>query len=34
MYELKAVIVHRGSAYGGHYFTYARDEMMEGGWNL
>lgn len=34
IYELKAVIVHRGTAHGGHYFTYVRDEMGEGDWNL
>eukprot|EP01022_Parablepharisma_sp_SALTPOND_P028325 TRINITY_DN70798_c3_g1_i1.p3 TRINITY_DN70798_c3_g1~~TRINITY_DN70798_c3_g1_i1.p3 ORF type:complete len:603 (+),score=84.46 TRINITY_DN70798_c3_g1_i1:404-2212(+) len=34
LYELKAVIIHRGGAYGGHYHAYIRDELEEGAWNL
>eukprot|EP00831_Metopus_contortus_P020455 TRINITY_DN19002_c0_g1_i2.p1 TRINITY_DN19002_c0_g1~~TRINITY_DN19002_c0_g1_i2.p1 ORF type:complete len:365 (-),score=85.71 TRINITY_DN19002_c0_g1_i2:117-1211(-) len=34
LYELKAIIIHRGGAYGGHYHAYIRDEMEEGIWNL
>lgn len=26
--------MHRGTAHGGHYFTYVRDELGEGDWNL
>lgn len=33
-YELKAVIIHRGGAYGGHYHAYIRDELKEGVWKL
>jgi len=34
LYELKAVIIHRGGAYGGHYHAYIRDELKEGNWKL
>jgi hypothetical protein len=34
LYELLAVIMHRGSAYSGHYFAYIRDSMHEGKWVL
>jgi ubiquitin carboxyl-terminal hydrolase 40 len=33
-YELYAVIVHRGTPYAGHYFSYIRDLTNEGNWNL
>ena len=32
-YELKQVIIHIGSAHGGHYKTYIRDDMGEKPWN-
>jgi hypothetical protein len=34
MYELKSIIIHRGGAYGGHYFAYIKDDLKEGNWNL
>mmetsp|Transcript_35152 Transcript_35152/g.34171 ORF Transcript_35152/g.34171 Transcript_35152/m.34171 type:complete len:97 (+) Transcript_35152:783-1073(+) len=33
-YELKAILIHRGGAYGGHYHSYMQDEMKEGNWDL
>ena len=33
IYELFEVIVHRGDAYHGHYFIYARDVLDVGDWN-
>ena len=33
-YDLKAVIIHRGGPYGGHYHSYIRDDLKEGVWNL
>lgn len=27
MYELKSIVIHRGGAYGGHYFAYIKDDM-------
>ncbi len=30
IYELHAVIIHRGGAYGGHYHTYIQDRLGEG----
>jgi len=33
-YELKAIIIHSGSAYGGHYHAYIHDELKEGNWHL
>lgn len=33
-YDLKAVIIHRGGPYGGHYHAYIRDDLKEGVWNL
>jgi ubiquitin carboxyl-terminal hydrolase 40 len=33
-YELKAVIIHRGGPYGGHYHAYIKDDFKEGNWNL
>lgn len=32
-YELCSVILHRGSAYGGHYHGYIRDVLNEGNWD-
>jgi hypothetical protein len=34
LYELFAVIMHRGSAHSGHYFAYIRDTLQEGVWAL
>lgn len=31
-YELFAIIMHRGTAYSGHYFAYIRDTLREGKW--
>lgn len=31
-YELYGVIIHRGSAFGGHYLCYVRDVMKEADW--
>ncbi len=33
-YELYSIIVHRGTPYQGHYFSYVRDLTSEGNWNL
>lgn len=33
-YELKAVIIHKGGPYGGHYHAYIKDDFKEGNWNL
>jgi ubiquitin carboxyl-terminal hydrolase 40 len=33
-YVLKAIIIHRGGAYGGHYHAYIHDELQEGNWDL
>ena len=33
-YELKAIIIHRGGAYGGHYLAYIKDDCNEGNWDL
>jgi hypothetical protein len=33
-YELFGIIVHRGTPYSGHYFSYVRDTMKEGNWDL
>lgn len=32
LYELHAVIMHRGSAHSGHYFAYIKDNLSEGRW--
>lgn len=32
-YELHTVLIHRGSAHGGHYHTYIRDYLGEGNWD-
>lgn len=31
-YELYGVVIHRGSAHGGHYFAYVRDVLQESSW--
>ena len=31
-YELQTVLIHQGSAHGGHYHTYIRDVLNEGDW--
>ena len=33
-YELYAFIVHRGTPYSGHYFSYVRDMNKEGNWEM
>ena len=33
-YDLFAVLIHRGDAYGGHYHTYIRDTLKEGDWEV
>ena len=32
-YELQAVLIHRGSAFGGHYHAYIRDVIGQGKWD-
>ena len=32
-FELYGVLIHRGSAQGGHYLCYIRDLMQESNWN-
>ena len=27
IYELKSVVIHRGGAYGGHYYAYVHDDL-------
>ena len=34
LYQLFAVIMHKGSAHSGHYFAYIRDSLQEGVWEL
>jgi ubiquitin carboxyl-terminal hydrolase 40 len=34
IYELKSIIIHRGGAFGGHYFAYIKDDLEEGHWDL
>lgn len=34
LYLLSTVIMHKGSAFSGHYFAYIRDNLNEGNWNL
>ena len=34
LYQLFAVIMHKGSAHSGHYFAYIRDSLQEGIWEL
>ena len=33
-YELKAIVIHSGGPYGGHYWCYLKDDLKEGNWNL
>ncbi len=33
-YELQAVMIHTGTAHGGHYHAYIRDLMDEGNFSL
>jgi len=33
-YWLKAIIIHSGGAYGGHYHAYIHDYAGEGNWDL
>jgi len=33
-YELYGIIIHRGTPYSGHYFSYIRDLNKEGVWDL
>ena len=33
-YELKSIVIHRGGAYGGHYFAYIKDDLGQGNWHL
>jgi len=34
IYELKSIVIHRGGAYGGHYYAYIKDDLKEGNWDL
>jgi len=34
IYELYGIIIHRGTPYSGHYFSYIRDLKSEGIWDL
>ena len=34
VYELKSIVIHWGSAYGGHYFAYIQDDLKQGNWHL
>lgn len=34
IYQLSAVIMHRGSAHSGHYFAYIRDSEKQGVWQV
>ena len=33
-YELKSIVIHRGGAYGGHYWAYIKDDFKEGHWDI
>ena len=33
-YELKSIVIHKGSPYGGHYYAYIRDDLEDGNWHL
>ena len=33
-FELKAIVVHRGGPYGGHYYAYIKDDLGKGKWDL
>ncbi len=32
IYELYGILIHRGSAHGGHYISFIRDVMKESDW--
>lgn len=34
MFELKSIVIHRGGAFGGHYYAYIKDDLNEGNWFL
>lgn len=34
VYELKSIVIHRGGAYGGHYYAYIKDDLGDGNWHL
>ena len=34
IYELKSIVIHRGGAYGGHYFSYIKDDYGVGNWHV
>lgn len=34
IYELKSVVIHRGGAYGGHYYAYVHDDLKQGNYYL
>ena len=34
VYELKSIVIHRGGAYGGHYFAYIKDDLGVGNWHV
>lgn len=34
IYELYGIIIHSGTPYSGHYFSYIRDMTNQGNWNL
>ena len=33
LYELKAVVIHSGGPYGGHYYAYIKDDLDQGVWD-
>jgi ubiquitin C-terminal hydrolase len=33
IYELKAIVIHRGGPYGGHYYAYMKDDLAQGNWD-
>lgn len=33
VYELKAIVIHAGGPYGGHYYAYMKDDLKQGLWN-
>jgi len=33
-FKLKAIVVHRGGPYGGHYYAYIKDDLSQGNWDL
>lgn len=34
LYELLAIVMHRGTAHSGHYFAYIRDSLDKGKWSM